>query len=172
MEADTSPRRLANDEQFSLGGHVYEMVHDTSFEQDLWVMGHIHDARLYDVDAEAGMTATAIALITKAYRSGHLFAILAGLLVEENTRWSPEQAAIIADRFRRLTDPKEKMVLQSSLVGVLERFFVSAVSSLKSSGTSSADARADATPSEDASANGMPSSAPSPDTIPHVSTPS
>jgi hypothetical protein len=160
---------------YTLGGRIYVMSDETTFEQDLWILAHINDAQLHQLPPDEGLTDTAIALISKAYRSGHLFFILAGILVEKGKRWSPQVAELVAQRFAELKDPNEKKILQSSMVGVLTRFFVTVAGSLTSSASRSPSPAAPAgdgasSGAREPSASGTRSSVSSPDTIPPAST--
>lgn len=77
-------------------------------------------------------------MIIRAYASGTLFRLMAALVVEKGTEWSPERAAEIADLFRKTRDPAAKKQLQPALVGAVLGFFESGVSSGRTSLISSA----------------------------------
>jgi hypothetical protein len=133
-------------------------------------MSQVRDAGLQDMRAtdDAGPTSVAIEMVMSAYKSGKLFAILSGILVEQGTEWSIEAAARTADLLKKIKDPEEKKVLNAALVGTLVRFFVHAVAYPKTSLSASADAGSEKPNESDrvvleTSASGMESSVDSQD---------
>lgn len=133
-----------------LEGRKFIPVEDTTFEQDLWIMAHVRNAHLIDIRLTevTAMTDLAEDVLMRAYTSGKLFLILAGILTEEDKVWSPDEAVKNATFFSQLKDQESKTNLQAAVVGVLARFFLSAAASLGIS-TSSSRSLAATSPSPD-----------------------
>ena len=62
-------------------------------------------------------------MLMSAYRSGKLFEILGGIMVEEGTKWSPERAMETAQFFADLTAPEDKQAIHGIMVGAVLGFF-------------------------------------------------
>lgn len=78
-------------------------------------------------------------VILNAYRSGNLFRLLAGLVVELGTKWSVKTAEENAIFFAELDDKADKDAIREALLGVLLSFFVNAEAFSKTSAKSSSD---------------------------------
>lgn len=65
-------------------------------------------------------------VILNAYRSGNLFRLLAGLVVEEGKKWSVKSAEANAIFFSELDEKEDKEAIREALLGVLLSFFVNA----------------------------------------------
>ncbi len=63
-------------------------------------------------------------LVVQLYRSGKREHILAGLLVEQGERWSPETAEKNAAYFADITDRESKASMAEALVPLLADFFL------------------------------------------------
>ena len=122
-----------------VAGRKFHPAFKTTFEQDFFVI---------DLVSESGVQKLAIAkdeklekiaeeVILTAYRSGNLFRLLAGMVVEEGKKWTVKSAEDNAIFFSELTDPDDKRGLQDALVGVLLSFFVNAEGFSKTSAKSS-----------------------------------
>ena len=106
----------------------------TTFEQDLFLMdifeesgvGSIMDhIRATDMElSEVGMR-----IIRQAYRSGQLFLLLGGVLVEDGKKWSEEVAHRNAEYFANLDDPSDKEALHGPVASVVMSFFLNALES-------------------------------------------
>lgn len=124
-------------EKVEIGGRTFVPSVQTTFEQDFYVMDRVSAAGLDKVveglRPDGNLEDFSKELILKTYRSGKMFEILAGIMVEEDLvgGWSPEEAEVAAEFFRTLTDPKDKQALQGVLVGVILGFFVNADGSLQ-----------------------------------------
>jgi hypothetical protein len=105
-----------------------------SFEQDLYIMEQVTEAGLVQLgglklDDSQNLPHMAQQMLLQAYKSGALFRLIGALMVEEGTEWSPEQAAINAEFFRKVRDPDSKRHLQTAMVGAVVAFFENAGSS-------------------------------------------
>jgi hypothetical protein len=133
---------------YPLGGRIFAPAEQTTSRQDGWVMVQLEDAGVLAL-LTAGVDETGLRrLIVEAIRSGKYHAIIAGLLIEVDTKWTPDAAVKNAEFFADLTDAEEKRVLGLVFEGVLAAFFLSGGRSLTPSPTAS---RTDA---PDNSANG------------------
>lgn len=132
-------------EKVVIGGRAYVPSVQTTFEQDFYVMDRVSAAGLDKIveglKPDGDLEEFSRELILKTYRSGKMFEILAGIMVEEDLvgGWSPEEAEVTAEFFRTLTDPEDKRALQGVLVGVILGFFVNADGSLQISPKSSGE---------------------------------
>lgn len=68
-------------------------------------------------------------MILRAYKSGALFRLMAALVTEQGTEWTPEAAEANAEFFKHVRDPKSKAKLQPALVAAILAFFESAANS-------------------------------------------
>lgn len=126
-------------EKVTLDGRTFRPAFQTTFEQDFYLMDRVATAGLDKmVDGlkpDADLEEFSRDLLLKAYRSGKLFEILAGVMIEEDSPlgWMVEEAEANAEFFRNLSDPDDKVALQGVLVGVILGFFVNADGSLTTS---------------------------------------
>lgn len=100
----------------------------TSMDQDNYIMKQSMQAGLDEAqlalaasgdDLERGVKL----LLVKAYESGALFRLLAGILIEEGEEWTPQSADANADFFRKSRDPEAKRNLYPAMVGAIIGFF-------------------------------------------------
>lgn len=105
----------------------------TTFGQDMYVMTHARAAGLDQVEEiigpERALEEVAFEIISRAFSSGHLFELLAALLVEEGQAWSEERAQENAVFFAAVTDTEAKRELTEAVVGLVLAFFVKGAAS-------------------------------------------
>lgn len=116
----------------------------TTFEQDLYIMDHVRASGVEQIEftqADRGpkLAAKAEQVVLQAYRTGQLFHILAGILVEEGKLWSVESANENAKFFAGLNTVADKKAIQGSVVAVILSFFVNEEGSFVISPKSSSD---------------------------------
>jgi hypothetical protein len=88
-------------------------------------------------ESEPG-TDAAREILIRAIRSGTLYRLLAGLLIEEGRAWTPESAAANAEFFAGLTSIEDKQTLRASLVHrAILPFFLRGVAFSRTSPSSS-----------------------------------
>lgn len=112
-----------------LGGRYFQPAEVTTARQDGWVMVQVAEAGL---DKFAGKTldeSIAHEVVMQSFRSGRMFHLLAGMLVECDVKWTPAIAEQNAEYFAEITDPASKAAMQDAFVGVLLGFFLSAPTS-------------------------------------------
>lgn len=114
-----------------------------TFEQELYIMDKATDAGFTDagglaLDAKGNMPLLARQMLMRAYKSGHLYHLMAALLNEEGVEWSEEEAEKNSAFFRKVKDPESKANLQVALAASVVAFFESAVTSGEISNISSA----------------------------------
>ena len=80
-------------------------------------------------------------VIVTAFNHGRLFELVAASVEEVGKPWTIESAKANATFFSKLTDPKDKASLKTSIVAVILGFFVSGLLSSKNSKFSSTIAR-------------------------------
>lgn len=114
---------------------------NTTFDQDLYITAAIEDAGIDKVFTEVQnadqLTQMAKRMIVQAYKSGKLWDVLAGVLIEKNIPWSHEYAASTARFFSNLTRNEDKEALNETMAGVVVGFFASAANSFTISQKSS-----------------------------------
>ena len=133
----------------TLAGRTFRALGVTTFEHDAFMMQALTEANLlstlqrFDPARQELGDATA-AIIVQCFRTGKLFDLLGGVLVEDGTTWTPQTAATAARFFAGLTDPADKDALEAVIPFVLLRFFLRAGASWKASlrYSTSSDARA------------------------------
>lgn len=122
-------------EPIVVAGRTFRPATNTTFEQDLFIMERVDatGADSLELKGENDLTAFAQKTILDAYRSGKLFELVAGMLVEDGKEWSPEAAKVNALFFAGLRDKADKEALHESMVAALLSFFLNAVSSFSTS---------------------------------------
>ncbi len=126
-------------EPIVVAGRSFRPAVNTTFEQDFFIMERVGEsgADRIEVKDNSDLTALGTKIILDAYRTGKLFELVAGMMVEDGVKWTKQSAMENAEFFGNLTDTADKRALQDALVGVLLSFFVNAadfsVSSQKSS---------------------------------------
>lgn len=138
--------REAQPVEFELQGRKFRAIHDTTFEQDIFIMGILAASGLQKLAAEFDIAKDDIGdvsqqVIITAFSHGRLFELVAASVEEVGKGWSIEQAKANADFFSKLKDTKDKLALRGSIVAVILGFFVSGLLSSKSSQFSSTIAR-------------------------------
>jgi hypothetical protein len=114
------------DLEVTLGGKLFRTTPDTTFEQDMFVMDEIQAVGFEHIKEElhkdGEMTDKTAGILIRAYKSGHLFRLLSGTLVEVGKEWNPEDAKLNAGFFARLKDRESKETLQRQLLGIILSF--------------------------------------------------
>jgi hypothetical protein len=125
-----------------LGGRFFASAEQTTSRQDGWIMVQLEDAGILALLAKGtGALDDASVLrgvIVQAMRSGKYHAIIAGLLVEDREKWTPDAAAENGEFFAELTSADDKQALASVFEGMLTAFFLNGVRSSTPSPTASA----------------------------------
>ena len=129
-----------------LSGRSFRPPTKTTLEQDLYILERFRAAGMEDSTLELSdenkLVAATEKMLIQAYSSGTLFELLAGMLVEDGVKWSPQQARQNAEFFANLEEPEDKANIQSALVGTVLSFFFNAPESSKTFPKSSARAKA------------------------------
>jgi hypothetical protein len=118
-------------ESLEIAGRTFQVVEDTTFAQDIYMMDRVSRAKIDAIPRDttattAELTEAGKEIILKAYRSGVLFELLAGMLIGAGEKWSPEVAMQNAAFFASVTDMESKKIMQGSLVGMILGFFLNA----------------------------------------------
>lgn len=122
-----------------LSGRTFIAPTKTSFRQDMFVLDLAKGAGVEKLSnaTETDLSEAAEELLLRAWKSGKLFLLLAGMIVEEGKEWTEESAKANAEFFADLTDLPDKEALSGAITGVLISFFVNAEGFSKISQTSS-----------------------------------
>lgn len=120
-------------------GRVFRPATRTTFAQDMYVMDLVSNTEMEKMSVVSGADLNKMAekILLDAYRSGNLFKILAGMVVEDGVKWTPQVAEENAEFFENLTDPADKEALHEAMAGVVLSFFVNAEGFLRTSPKSS-----------------------------------
>lgn len=124
-----------------VGGKRFVPSTKTTFEQDMYVANLVSKAKLDELTQDfannfeqTDLSGKAQQLVMQAYNSGQLFHLLSGVLSgPDGIAWSPAQAKENAEFFANLTEEQDKQALHGSIVGAILGFFVSALTSSKTS---------------------------------------
>ena len=120
-------------------GRLFAPAEQTTSRQDGWVMVQLEDAgilKLLTQGAKAFADEDAVRrIIAQALRSGKYHHIVAGLLVEDGTKWTPAGAEQNAEYFADVTDPDEKKQIADTFEAMLLSFFQHGAPSLTPSTT-------------------------------------
>jgi hypothetical protein len=113
----------------TLAGRRFRALGATTFEHDAYLMQALADSKLLTTlqrfdPLHQELDDLSSAIIIECFRSGKLFAILAGVLVEDGAAWSPATAARTADFFASLSDPADKAALRDIIPFALLNFFL------------------------------------------------
>lgn len=133
METATHPK-------FEVAGRIFYPVQDTTFEQDLYVMDIVKSSGLDEVEVKLdgkNLDKSAEEMVLRAYRTGNLFRLLAGIVVEKDEAWSVEKAEENAGFFRTLSSNQDKKALHGAIIGAVLSFFMSGLGSSEISKMSS-----------------------------------
>jgi hypothetical protein len=103
---------------------------DTTARHDGWLMVQLADAGVTRFAGKELTEHTATELVVEVLRSGKWELILAGMLVEQDVPWTPENAAANAEWFASLTDTESKQALRNLFLPTLAGFFLGAMPSL------------------------------------------
>jgi hypothetical protein len=109
-----------------LGGRYFQPAEVTTARQDGWVMVQVAEAGLDKFAGKKLDEDIAHEVIVQAFRSGKMFHLLAGMLVECDVKWTPAIAEQNAEYLAELTDPASKRAIEDAFVEVLVGFFLSA----------------------------------------------
>lgn len=112
-----------------LAGRRFRALGVTTFEHDAYLMQALADSKLLSTmqrfdPLHQELDDLSSAIIVECFRTGKLFALLAGVLVEDGTAWSPATAARTAAFFAALSEPVDKASLRSMIPFVLLNFFL------------------------------------------------
>ncbi len=113
------------DESIVIHGRTFHPVEFTTFDQDLFLMERMRHAGLDSIPAEleAGkMQKVAEEILFTAYKTGVLFEVVAGIMVEKDVPWTSDEAMLNADLFANLIDKDEKQALNGVMVGAVLSF--------------------------------------------------
>lgn len=121
-------------EVLNLGGRYFAPAESTSFAQDEYLMGVVTQGNLHVAVEEPDPAR----LVSAVLGSGCTTRLLAGLLVEVDTEWSPEGAREAEAYFAQLRDPEAKAQLRGAVGWLLTGFFGGAGSSSSSTTNDSA----------------------------------
>lgn len=127
-------------------GKYFAPAEQTTARQDGWIIGQCGDAGITKFIGKTMDESTMVDLVVQLYRSGKREHILAGLLVEQGEKWSPESAERNADYFANLTDREAKAALSEALIPLLGDFFLNGLGLSTGSPSASSPTAAD-TPS-------------------------
>lgn len=121
-----------------LEGRTFRLRDDLTAEQEFYMLDVTDTMGLDDLDptvflegAPEEQLRAGKQLVVKAYRSGSLFKMMSGMLIEEGVEWDPEVAAENANFFRNLKDAESKRVFERTIVFALFTFFASGLLSTK-----------------------------------------
>ena len=124
-------------DKVEVGGRVFIPTANTTFDQDLYLMSLMTETGLARVarsfDKDMILSDVAQEIITVAYNSGKLFLILAGGMVEEGKKWNKAESVQLAQWFADLSDPDDKAALHGIIATAILGFFLTALSSLRTS---------------------------------------
>lgn len=137
-------------EPIVVAGRVFRPTMKTTFEQDFFVIDLMSNTSVNKLSAAKGDDLDKVAeeIILNAYRSGNLFRLLAGLVVEEGKKWSVKTAEQNAIFFAELNESEDKEAIREALLGVLLSFFVNAEAFSKTSAKSSISISLEAAPEQ------------------------
>ena len=124
-----------------LGGRYFAPAEVTSARHDGWVMVQVAEAGLDKLVSAKTDDTTVRDLVLAAFRSGKMFHLLAGVLIEDGVKWTPNVAEQNAEYFAELTDPAGKRAMQDAFVEVLLGFFRAAPNSSAPSPSASTEAQ-------------------------------
>lgn len=118
--------------EVKVSGRTFIPATRTTIQQDLFVMSRMRDTgldKLVDnIDLKQfKLTKYAEEVIVRAYMTGMVFEVLAGLLVEQGKKWSEKSAMANAEFFANLDDDQDKENISRPLVSVVLHFFMRAV---------------------------------------------
>lgn len=112
---------------------------DPTFEQEMYIMEQAKLTGLMDIgDLRAALQSdnpnreiekiipAVRDMIVRGYQSGRLFHLMAALMTEDGTEWTPESAEANAKFFAKVRDPDSKRRLQPALAASVMAFFESA----------------------------------------------
>lgn len=121
---------------FTVSGRTFAPTKDTTFEQDLFIMDIVTEAGLSEDKFELDSTGKHLSndaanLVLKAYRSGRLFLLLAGILEEQDKPWTVDAAYDNANFFSKLSSKEDKKAIQAAVVGTVLSFFMAGDGSLR-----------------------------------------
>lgn len=114
----------------NIGGRFFEesSAATRSGRHDGWIMVQLEDAKILGATlkglAELGNEEGARKLVIETMRSGKFHHIVAGLLVEMETKWSIDAAEKNAEWFAELTNPEDKAAILNAFVAALMDFFL------------------------------------------------
>ena len=113
---------------YNLGNKAFKALKQSTIEHDFWLMDTIRAAGLEQVTLRPGEEAETFAtrLLHDVIASGRVFDLLGGVLVPADSNdldWTPEAALQTAAFMRKLSEPTDKILLQSLVVELLIGFF-------------------------------------------------
>lgn len=122
----------------TIEGRKYVPIKNGTFAHDIWITKKVREAGLSNIHIDEGETQDDFIdrLAVAAWESGVVLEILGGLLMPaeiEAKNWTPDLAKKTSEFFGNVTDDESKKKLRMQVGGVLFYFFVSALSSSKTS---------------------------------------
>lgn len=125
---------IPKDLVLQVSGRTFRPSVQTTFEQDLYIGSMLRDAGLIKMAAGFNIATDKVSdvaadIITTAFASGKLFALLGAMMEEVDVPWTIEGAKKNAHFFAQLRDNHEKQKLHGTIVGVILAFFVSGAAS-------------------------------------------
>jgi hypothetical protein len=110
-------------------GRFFAPAEQTTARQDGWITVQAADAGITRFIGRTLDEHTAVDLVIQVLRSGKREHILAGVLVEQDVKWTPETAEQNAEFFAEITDPEAKAALADAFIPALAGFFLSGAES-------------------------------------------
>lgn len=122
-------------ETITLGGREFESAEVSTLEHDCWFLERLGEAELDQVVIGENETADDFArgLMHRVMREGHVFRLLAGLIVPVGGTWSPEVARDTAAFLAQLTETEDKEEVTVLISSMLLDFFERGLSSIVTS---------------------------------------
>lgn len=117
-----------------VAGRKFRPPTRTSLRQDMYMSERLEAADLDDLmdrfDPKAGkLDKAGESAVLQAYRNGVLFDVLAGVLVEDGKKWSPEEAKRNAEFFANLEEEEDKAAVRGPMVATILFFFIGGIRS-------------------------------------------
>lgn len=118
-------------EPLVIEGRTFRALTTTTFEQDLFIMRRMKEARIPALIDEATKHPERLDEITSdiilvAYESGVLFELMGGIYLEDGKKWSVKGSLANAEFFMNITDQEEKQKLTEPITAVIVGFFMNA----------------------------------------------
>lgn len=130
-------------QSITVDGRQFRPIKNGTFAHDIWLMQRVRNAGLATLHIDAGETEDAFMerIATAAWESGAVLELLGGAMVPaelKDTDWTAAIALDSAKFFGSITDEDSKQRLRTQIGGILFYFFISGLSSSKTSTKSGA----------------------------------